>query len=273
MNEMKFDSLQDLNDAFTSNKMSHLPDAINIGDTLKYVYRKMGSKLVGEKNIKELADEHGFTWVAYEIHAADRSKVSKNTGDSLEQMKQKMNTPSEVLLFGWKLNGLSLIPARCVSVSRAGVVNVERVAEGEDRPVIGATIQVMLPQLSSETFEAKVDTGAGQCCLHAEQIKSSGGSVSFVFEGKRFTMNQSDSVEIQTADNGGDTRPVIKIKVRCESGEFSDVEFNLNDRSDMPHKILLGQNFLQLGNFLIDPLQEGFLDEEKIGSLLIHLLS
>lgn len=124
------------------------------------------------------------------------------------------------------------------------------------RPVVGKIIQLKFPQLGNLVLDAKIDSGAGQSSLHADDIKSSGESVSFVLEGKRITMNQAGKAEIRTADNGGDARPVIKLDVECEHGSFKGVEFNLNDRSDMPDKVLLGHNFFELGNFVIDPLKE-----------------
>ena len=126
----------------------------------------------------------------------------------------------------------------------------------DGRPVIGRNIQIKLPQLGGLVLEAKIDSGAGQSSLHADDIKASGESVSFTLEGKRITMNQAGKADIHTADNGGDSRPVIKLNVVCEQGSFEGVEFNLNDRSDMPDKVLLGHNFLEMGKFVIDPLKE-----------------
>lgn len=164
----------------------------------------------------------------------------------------------QALLFMWKQEKLALVPNLVIKYSAK-----ENLAE-DNRPVISKHVHITLPQLNVSDIECKVDTGAGQCCLHAEDIKSTGESVSFVFEGKRITMNQSDSVSIKTADNGGDDRPVIKLDVQCEQGTYKDIEFNLNDRSDMPHKVLLGLNFLKQGQFLIDPLKESLFDVNEI---------
>jgi hypothetical protein len=126
----------------------------------------------------------------------------------------------------------------------------------DQRPVVGKNIEIKFPQLGGLVLEAKIDSGAGQSSLHADDIKASGESVSFVLEGKRITMNQAGKAEVRTADNGGDSRPVIKLDIETEHGSFKGVEFNLNDRSDMPDKVLLGHNFLELGKFVIDPLKE-----------------
>lgn len=218
--ELKVSSIQELNDLFVKQQMDTLPLNIIVNETLEY--RNV------EHNLKPYGDYH---WELYTL------KEWCETND---------RSP---LLFVWKNSKLALVPH---VVTPAAVP----ITEGQ-RPVIAKHIEISLPQLSMTGIEAKVDTGAGQCCLHAENIKATGETVTFTFGGKRITMNQSDSVDIHTADNGADKRPVVKLNVDCEGGSFKDVEFNLNDRSDMPHKVLLGMNFLKQGQFLVDPLQEG----------------
>lgn len=225
--ELKVNSIQELNELFVKRQMNSLPLDIFINETLHYRNTTRSSKPYDD-----------YHWELYELK------------DWCET-----NDRSPFLLV-WKNTNLALEPC---SATHASVP----MTEGE-RPTIASNIKISLPQLNFSDIEAKVDTGAGQCCLHAEEIKASGDSVSFVFEGKRITMNQSDSVEIQTADNGGDSRPVIKLTVVCEQGTLKDVEFNLNDRSDMPHKVLLGLNFLKQGQFLIDPLKENKIDVDWI---------
>ncbi|MEK6900485.1 MAG: RimK/LysX family protein, partial [Nanoarchaeota archaeon] len=54
-------------------------------------------------------------------------------------------------------------------------------------------------------------------------------------------------------------RPTIKVKVILKNTTIEE-EFTLADRSHMTYKILIGQNVLRKGQFLIDPLK-------KIGGL------
>ncbi len=49
-------------------------------------------------------------------------------------------------------------------------------------------------------------------------------------------------------------RPTIKVNVILKGTNIEE-EFTLADRSHMTYKMLLGQNVLKKGNFLIDPLQ------------------
>lgn len=47
-------------------------------------------------------------------------------------------------------------------------------------------------------------------------------------------------------------RPVVKAKVKMD-GFTIEEEFTLADRSHMTYKLLIGQNILKKGDFLIDP--------------------
>jgi len=105
---------------------------------------------------------------------------------------------------------------------------------------------------------AKVDTGAEMCSLHAEQIEIDRGkrTVSFVapaLSRSRITANLTDQESVKTS--GGETtyRPVITVTMKIKGKILKDIQVNLNDRSEMRDPMLVGQNALQPGNFLIDP--------------------
>lgn len=156
-------------------------------------------------------------------------------------------TQKGVFINEWKID-------ECVIDETGKVIKATIIFENtEERPVIGNTIKIDLPEINCEGLEAKIDSGAEMSCLHAENIEMKDKRVSFVFCDKKITMNCSGNVDVQTADNGTAARPVVKLNVKTESGEIKGVDFNLNDRSEMPHQILLGKSFLQQGNFLIDP--------------------
>jgi len=54
---------------------------------------------------------------------------------------------------------------------------------------------------------------------------------------------------------GSYLRPVIKANIKIKD-EIIEAEFTLADRSNMRYKILIGQNLLKKGNFLVDPCEE-----------------
>lgn len=104
----------------------------------------------------------------------------------------------------------------------------------------------------------KVDTGAEMCSLHAEQVQLNREqrTVTFVcpqLAHSRLTVPLTDQQAIKTS--GGETtyRAVIKASLKIKGKILKDIEINLNDRSEMEHPMLIGQNALQDGNFLIDP--------------------
>jgi hypothetical protein len=182
---------------------------------------------------------------------------------TIEQFKEYISSEQldesvgEFYLDGWLISDYAI-------VSEEHDVKITLTLENDNRPIIGNTITISFPELNTQNAEAKVDTGAEMSCLHAEDIKfnEEAGSVSFVFDGKRITMNCAGSVDIQTADHGLDKRPIVKLQVVTDQGTLNGVDFNLNDRSEMPHQILLGKSFLQAGDFLIDPLQDDQATEE-----------
>lgn len=114
---------------------------------------------------------------------------------------------------------------------------------------------VNLPVASSIT--AKVDTGAEMCSLHAQDINIDRGQrvVSFFcpqLSKNKFTIPLEDQQAVKTS---GQTtyRPVIKATLKIKGKLLKDILINLNDRSDMNDPMLLGQNALQAGKFLVDP--------------------
>jgi hypothetical protein len=110
------------------------------------------------------------------------------------------------------------------------------------------------------SLQARVDSGAKTCSIHAENIKE-------------LTINGEPFVQFETIDDKENKRHtlvrrvVAKTKVKNTSGKVSsrhvirmalqignnthDVNVNLNDRKDMTYSFLIGRNLL-LGNYLVD---------------------
>ncbi len=60
--------------------------------------------------------------------------------------------------------------------------------------------------------------------------------------------------KIVKSASGVEERPIMKAKIILKDIEM-DEEFTLADRSHMTYPVLIGQNILKKGNFLIDPLK------------------
>jgi len=147
-------------------------------------------------------------------------------------------------------------------------VETDALYEDGDRPVIGDIVEIKFPGLShGATLKGRVDTGATTCSLHVDDVDMlEGDRVQFKnaeLSDSSFTLTLAGKQEVSSADNGSETRPMVKLDVKIDGKSIDDVEFNLNDRSNMDHPVLVGQNLLESGNFMIDPKinEEGFLNE------------
>ena len=121
--------------------------------------------------------------------------------------------------------------------------------------VIRNHVPVRFASVGNKEITGKVDTGATTSSLHATNVKTHGNQVSFVCDELSpnvITMDMDGAQTVHTADNGGDHRPIVKLDVEVNGVPIRDAVFNLNDRSNMDSKILLGQNILQAGNFVVD---------------------
>jgi len=124
----------------------------------------------------------------------------------------------------------------------------------DQQHTLGNEATVRFTSLNKEVV-GKVDTGATTSSLHAEKISVNGSSVSFhapSLSDNIVTMEVESHQEVHSADGGGQQRPVIKLEVEIDGVHIGPVEFNLNDRSNMEHEVLIGQNILKAGHFVID---------------------
>lgn len=128
------------------------------------------------------------------------------------------------------------------------------------KTVIGSQIELILLGFNNNRpIVAKVDTGASYCSLHGTDISYSsrpygeGELVSFTFDDQRYRMPVVNKQSVQNSDGGITYRPVVQFSVSMNDKTFEEVLFNINDRSDMTHQILLGQNLLKQSRVLVDP--------------------
>lgn len=149
------------------------------------------------------------------------------------------------IAFGWSVTEqLHIVPAGCVRVSLA-----ESVVESTD---IHYSEQVSIDGLNGDQpFDAKIDTGADVCSLHAENIDIRGDVVSFTINGKTYTMNLHRTQTIKQADSQAAPRPVVLLNFTIAGHTVGNVECNLNDRSGMSSPLLIGKNLLSKHDFVI----------------------
>lgn len=126
----------------------------------------------------------------------------------------------------------------------------------ESAPTLGNLTTVRFPALNVE-MKAKVDTGATTSSLDAIDIHfdKGRGSVSFKSEALSqnvITLPVEGAQEVHSADGGGQQRPIVKLDIEIGGTMLKGMMFNLNDRSNMDSKLLIGQNILKAGNFSVN---------------------
>lgn len=152
----------------------------------------------------------------------------------------------------WKVDNKNrIIPAHITPV-------IGEAIEGEPDPrIIGDVVDVKITSLpNGNVIKGKVDTGATISSLHASRYKINGQQVEFVcpqLSNNVVTVPLADQQAVKSADGGTEYRPVIELNVKINDKVLTNQQFNLNDRSEMEHPMLLGQNTLEAGKFLIDP--------------------
>lgn len=151
----------------------------------------------------------------------------------------------------WVLEGNSFVPKDIEMIPA-----YEHILEGSDN-IVGSSAEVIFTQFSrNNPIRAKVDTGADVCSLHCTKWKTNNGKVSFVapnISNNVITMNLHDQQAVKTADGGVEYRPVVEFDIVINGHDMSGIAFNLNNRSGMEFPILIGQNALQKGKFMVNP--------------------
>jgi hypothetical protein len=128
----------------------------------------------------------------------------------------------------------------------------------KEKILVGRIEWIQIPELKLK-FRSRVDTGAKTNSMHAVNVEEvdQRGELFIKFqsvdmEGKPIELlRKVDSTQRVSNTGGGITkRYVIKEKIKIGNIEFETL-INLNDRSGMEYKFLVGRNLL-LGRFLVD---------------------
>jgi hypothetical protein len=122
-------------------------------------------------------------------------------------------------------------------------------------PLIGWREDVILPEFGDGVIIAKIDTGARNAALHAEDIQIKGKRVSFVLElaatKKRHELSVIGTKRVKSSNGFSELRPIIEIMIQVGIHKFP-VETTLTNRTDMGVPMLLGRNSVK-GRFIVNP--------------------
>jgi len=153
------------------------------------------------------------------------------------------------------------------------VIAADNAAQSSEKHTLGNEADVNFVAFN-RSIHGKVDTGATTSSLHAERISVSrdGSKVSFVspsLSSNIITLELVTHQEVHSADGGGNERPVVQMEVEIDGVHLGAVEFNLNDRGDMDNELLIGQNILRAGNFVVDVQQDGGAEEPELDPAVV----
>ncbi|MEX2411750.1 MAG: RimK/LysX family protein [Candidatus Paceibacterota bacterium] len=122
--------------------------------------------------------------------------------------------------------------------------------------------RVHLPDLSRNSLDAKIDTGAYTSSLHCHSVEvysiKGKNRVRFYvldpshpeYEGKRFESPVYKVKKIKSSNGIVSERVIIKQKISF-GGKISNIQLSLSNRSDMKYPLLIGRRFIS-GKFLVD---------------------
>jgi hypothetical protein len=131
-------------------------------------------------------------------------------------------------------------------------------AAAVDKPTLGPAAEVLLLPWGIRV-QARVDTGAATSSLDARVISITGRkgaqTVRFKLMGDAgatvVELPVADVHRVRTSDAGrAERRPTVELEM-CVAGRRFVAEVNLNDRSRMEYRMLLGRNALE-GRFVVD---------------------
>ena len=128
----------------------------------------------------------------------------------------------------------------------------------KDKIVIGRVEWIDLPDLNLR-LRARIDSGAKTTSLHAENVEEfQRDGVTWVKfrirdeKGKTMELTRKVASTMKVSNAGGFSgkRYVVREKVKLGS-VTREITVNLNDRTKMEYRFLVGRNFL-MGHFIID---------------------
>ena len=112
----------------------------------------------------------------------------------------------------------------------------------EGKTILGLTENVSIIAEDVREIRARVDTGATYSSIDKKLADE-------------LNLGPVQRTKVVRSANGKFERPFILVKVKMNGHEIEE-EFTVADRSEMRYAVLIGQNILKKGNFLINPLKE-----------------
>jgi len=113
----------------------------------------------------------------------------------------------------------------------------------EERLILGLTEEILIRGLKrSEKVIARIDTGATSSSLDLKLAE-------------KLHLKALENVKIVKSASGVGKRSVVHVNIIIH-GKTMEGNFTVANRSHMTYSVLIGQNILKQGRFLVDPLKK-----------------
>jgi len=110
-----------------------------------------------------------------------------------------------------------------------------------EKVILGLTEKIILVGNKEINLTARIDTGATSSSVDSKLAED-------------LALGPVIREKVVKSASGIKKRPIVKAKIILKNIELEG-EFTLADRKHMTYPILIGQNILKKGKFLIDPLK------------------
>lgn len=241
---MEFENLEQLKELFASGQFT-FPKEMTVAG-IKYKSNK-----TSDYSIKDMIEKaYKAVWVYFTPFR--------------EQSKEAELDHAIVFLWGFVPDTLKMVPYDVRTTTKARIAGpiIERIENGDSvnipkSKIVGDVVDVVITSLSgSNPLKGKIDTGADVSSLHADKWDINNGQVTFLtpeLSENEITMPVIEKQAIKSSNGDVEYRPVIELNIRINDQQLTNCMFNLNDRGTMRYPILVGQNVLEAGGFMIDP--------------------
>ena len=254
-----YENIQQLNQQFTKGELGKVPDTITIGD-VEFRHRNC----LFPDDMTDASSGKPFVQLYNAFGGKSHDRIAL-----VWKMKSELSIHPLVAKTIGKYRG-----GNTSSAMHEAATATKNKAKAPEEPVIGSQLEIVIVSLNNNSsIMGKVDTGATISSLHAENINIRKDPlnpeqqvVDFVVDGTKYTTSLEQQQSVQSADGGIEYRPLVKFNVKYDGKLIQNVIFNLNDRSHMDHKLLIGMNLLSEIGYKIDPTKESeeFSDEDHI---------
>lgn len=233
-------------------KVSKSPMVISMRDIIKKGKKAMW---VYFTSLRELSQDRGLN------HAIVFIWAFQNETDAMVPAGVEVSTKAKIPLAGQSTPVGEMENPIAENTDNGDSVNIPK------EKIIGDVVDVIITSMpGSKPIKGKVDTGADVSSLHAEDYQINNGQVTFTtpeLSENQITVPVIEKQAIKLSNGDTEYRPVIELNIKINEMQLSNVMFNLNDRGAMTHPMLVGQNVLECGGFMIDPRIDMVEDEER----------